>query len=123
MKYVVIVQGKYLQMLVAYSIFKEDSDQVTDHFEQHIWWKSVLNCSKWSVTWSLTSQVSKAGLEVEALKPVAPVKPTQWQSTPELRLSDLESTELQQFFVRHRLQELVRGLSSLCRSSLFRFLR
>ena len=123
MKYVVIVQGKYLQMLVAYSIFKEDSDQVTDHFEQHIWWKSVLNCSKWSVTWSLTSQVFKAGMEVKALKPVAPVKPTQWQSKPELRLSDLESTQSQQFFVRHRPQELIRGLSSLCRSSLSRSLR
>merc|ERR1719400_2286924 len=34
MEYVALVMGKYLQMLVAYSIFKEDPDQVTDHFEQ-----------------------------------------------------------------------------------------
>ena len=34
MDYVLAVMGKYLQMLVAYSISKEDPDQVADHFEQ-----------------------------------------------------------------------------------------
>ena len=34
MEYVLAVMGKYLQMLVAYSIFKEDPDQVATHFEQ-----------------------------------------------------------------------------------------
>ena len=33
-EYVFAVKAKYLQMLVAYSIFKEDPDQVADHFEQ-----------------------------------------------------------------------------------------
>ena len=30
-EYVFAVKAKYLQMLVAYSIFKEDPDQVADH--------------------------------------------------------------------------------------------
>ena len=103
MKYVVLVRGKYLQMLVAYSIFKEDADQVTDHFE-HFNRDFNQMCKAFK---EVTNQTFQAGQEVEMLKPVAPVKPTQRQPKPELGLSDLERTELQQFFVRHGLQELL----------------
>ena len=34
MEYILAVMSKYLQMLVAYSIFKEDPDQVADHFQR-----------------------------------------------------------------------------------------
>ena len=103
MKYVVMVRGKYLQMLVAYSIFKEDIDQVTDHFEQfNRDFHEMCQAFK-----EVTNQTFEAGQEVKLLKPVAPVKPIQRQSKPELGLSNLERTELQQFLERHDLQELL----------------
>ena len=51
MEYVVLVKGKYLQMLSAYSIFKEDPEQVTEHFEQFNsdTYARLLKCSKWSM--------------------------------------------------------------------------
>ena len=98
-----MVMGKYLQMLSAYSIFKEKPDEVTNHFDQfNRDFEQMCQAFK-----EVTNQTFQAGQEVEALKPVAPVKPTQRlpQSNPELRLSDNERTELQQFFVRHCLGE------------------
>ena len=103
MEYVALVMGKYLQMLVAYSIFKEDPDQVTDHFEQfNRDFEEMCKAFK-----EVTGQTFKAGQEVEVLKPVAPVKPIQRESKPELGLSDQERTKMQQFLERHDLQELL----------------
>ena len=103
MKYVVIVMGKYLQMLSAYSIFKEKPDEVTNHFEQfNRDFDQMCQAFK-----EVTNQTFQAGQEVEALKPVAPVKPIQRESKPELGLSDNERVKLQQFLERHGLQELL----------------
>ena len=103
MEYVFAVMGKYLQMLVAYSIFKEDPDQVADHFEQfNRNFDQMCQAFK-----EVTNQTFKAGQEVEALKPVAPVKPIQRESKPELGLSDDERVKLQQFLERYGLQELL----------------
>merc|ERR1712079_761003 len=53
------------------------------------------------------SQIFQAGRKVEALRPVAPVKPIQREAKPELGLSDNERVKLQQFLERHQLQELL----------------
>ena len=103
MEYILAVMSKYLQMLVAYSIFKEDPDQVADHFEQfNRNFDQMCQAFK-----EVTNQTFKAGQEVEALKPVAPVKPIQRESKPDLGLSDNERVKLQQFLERHGLQELL----------------
>ena len=103
MEYILAVMSKYLQMLVAYSIFKEDPDQVADHFERfNRDFDQMCQAFK-----EVTNQTFKAGQEVEALKPVAPVKPIQRESKPELGLSDDERVKLQQFLERHGLQELL----------------
>ena len=70
--------SKYLQMLVAYSIFKEDPDQVADHFERFNR-DFDQTCQAFE---EVTHQMFKAGQKVEALKPMAPVKPTQRESKP-----------------------------------------
>ena len=103
MEYILAVTSKYLQMLVAYSIFKEDPDQVADHFEQFNWNFDQM-CQAFKEVTNLTF---KAGQEVEALKPVAPVKAIQRESKPGLGLSDTERVKLQQFLERHSLQELL----------------
>ena len=103
MEYILAVMSKYLQMLVAYSIFKEDPDQVADHFERfNRDFDQMCQAFK-----EVTNQTFKAGQEVEMLKPVAPVKPTQRESKPALGLSDNERVKLQQFLERHGLQELL----------------
>ena len=103
MEYILAVMSKYLQMLVAYSIFKEDPDKVTHHFERfNRDFEQMCKAFK-----EVTNQTFKAGQEVEALKPVAPVKPIQRESKPEWGLSDNERVKLQQFLERHRLQELL----------------
>jgi len=103
MEYILAVMSKYLQMLVAYSIFKEDPDQVADHFERfNRDFDQMCQAFK-----EVTNQTFKAGQEVEALKPVAPVKPIQRESKPDLGLSDNERVKLQQFLERHGLQELL----------------
>ena len=103
MEYILAVTSKYLQMLVAYSIFKEDPDQVADHFERfNRDFDQMCRAFK-----EVTNQTFQAGQEVEALKPVAPVKPVQRESKPELGLSDNERVKLQQFLERHGLQELL----------------
>ena len=103
MEYILAVTSKYLQMLVAYSIFKEDPDQVADHFEQfNRNFDQMCQAFK-----EVTNQTFQAGQEVEALKPVAPVKPIQRESKPDLGLSDNERVKLQQFLERHGLQELL----------------
>ena len=103
MEYILAVTSKYLQMLVAYSIFKEDPDQVADHFEQfNRNFDQMCQAFK-----EVTNQTFQAGQEVEALKPVAPVKPIQRESKPELGLSDNGRIKLQQFLERHGLQELL----------------
>ena len=104
MKNVVVVMGKYLQMLVAYSIHKEDPDQVTEHCEQ-------FNSNYYQMCDAfeqVTQQVFKANQEIDLTKkPVAPVRPIQRESKPEFRLSDSQMTELQQYLERHNLSELL----------------
>ena len=105
MDYILVVMGKYLQMLVAHSIFKEEPDRVTEHFEQfNKDFYEVCDVFK-----KVTNQVFRAGQVVEALKPVAPVKPIQRESKPELglTLSNNERAKLQQFLEKHNLQELL----------------
>ena len=103
MEYILAVMSKYLQMLVAYSIFKEDPDQVADHFERfNRDFDQMCQAFK-----EVTNQTFKAGQEVEMLKPVAPVKPIQRESKPDLGLSNNERMKLQQFLERHGLQELL----------------
>ena len=100
MEYVIAVMGKYLQMLVAYSIFKKDPDQVADHFEQ-------FNRNFYQVCEAfkeVTKQEFKAGQEVKVQKPVASINPVQRESK-ELGLSDNERIKLQQFLGRHNLQQ------------------
>ena len=102
MDYVVVVMGKYLQMLVAHSIFKEEPDRVTDHFEEfNRDFYKVCDVFK-----EVTDQVFIAGQEVEVAKPVALVKPIQRESKAELCVSDNERVTLQQFLEMHDLQEL-----------------
>ena len=103
MEYILAVMSKYLQMLVAYSIYKDDPDQVTDHFEQfNRNFDQMCQAFK-----EVTNQTFKAGQEVEALKPVAPVRPVQREPKPELGLSDNERVKLQLFLERHSLLELL----------------
>ena len=106
MEYVVAVMGKYLQMLVAYSIFKEEPDQVTEHFEQFNQ-DFELMCKAFK---EVTKQEFKAGQPVELMKPVAPVKPilreTKSELGPEL-LEQQEKVKLKQFLERNNLQELL----------------
>ena len=94
MDYVVVVMGKYLQMLVAHSIFKEEPDRVTDHFEEFNgdFYKV---CDVFKV---VTDQVFVAGQEVRLVKPILKA---------ELGLSDNERVTLQQFLELHDLQELL----------------
>ena len=76
---------------------------MTDHFEQfNKDFYKVCDVFK-----RVTNQEFKAGQDVEALKSLAPVKPNQRESKPELGLSDKERVKLQQFLERHRLQELL----------------
>ena len=103
MDYVVVVMGKYLQMLVAHSIFKDEPDRVTDHFEEfNRDFYKVCNVFK-----EVTDQDFTAGQEVEVVKPVALVKPMVRESRVELGLSDNERVTLLQFLQRHSLQELL----------------
>ena len=97
MDYVVVVMGKYLQMLVAHSIFKEEPDRVTDHFEEfnRDFYKV---CDVFKV---VTDQVFMAGQEVRLVKPILK------ESKAELGLSDNERVTLQQFLELHDLQELL----------------
>ena len=100
MDYVLAVMGKYLQMLVAYSISKEDPDQVADHFEQfNKDFDQMCRAFK-----EVTNQTFQAGQEVQM--PMAPLKPILREPKAELGLSDEERVKLQQFLERHNLQEL-----------------
>ena len=101
MDYVLAVMGKYLQMLVAYSISKEDPDQVADHFEQfNKDFDQMCRAFK-----EVTNQTFQAGQGVQM--PMAPLKPILREPKAELGLSDEERGKLQQFLERHNLQELL----------------
>ena len=102
-RFVFAVMGKYLQMVVAYSIFENEPDQVVHHFEQ---FNSDFYeaCAAFK---EVTHQVFKAGQKVEVLKPVVPVSPVQRQQTLELGLSNEEAVRVEQFLERHGLQELL----------------
>ena len=87
MEFVVAVMGKYLQMVVAYSIFENEPDQVVHHFEQ---FNSDFYeaCAAFK---EVTNHMFKAGQKVEMLKPVVPVIPVKRQPTLELGLSNEEA--------------------------------
>ena len=103
MEFVFAVMGKYLQMVVAYSIFENEPDQVVHHFEQ---FNSDFYeaCAAFK---EVTHQVFKAGQKVEMLKPIVPVIPVKRQPTLELGLPNDEAVRVEQFLERHGLQELL----------------
>ena len=103
MEFVFAVMGKYLQMVVAYSIFENEPDQVVHHFEQFNsdFYEACAAFKK------VTHQVFKAGQKVEVLKPVLPVRPVQRQQTLELGVSNDEAVRVEQFLEMHGLQELL----------------
>ena len=103
MEFVFAVMGKYLQMVVAYSIFENEPDQVVHHFEQ---FNSDFYeaCAAFK---EVTHQVFKAGQKVEMLKPIVPVIPVKRQPTLELGLSNEEAVRVEQFLETHGLQELL----------------
>ena len=108
--YVVIVRGKYLQMVVAYSIHKEEPGRVTEHFERfNKDFNEVCGVFK-----EVTQLVYKPGQEVEIPKLVAPVKPIPREPKPQQHqlnqlqtLSRQEQAALEEFLGRHQLQELL----------------
>ena len=103
MEFVLAVMSKYLQMMSAYSIYKEEPDEVAKHFEHfNEDYEEICKVFK-----ELTSLEFKAGQEVKLLKPVAPVKPVPRESKSDCGLSDLERTKLQKFLETHGLQELL----------------
>ena len=97
--------GKYLQMLVAYSIFKEDLERVTDHFERfNREFEQVCEVFK-----EVTQQDFRPGQEVKkSTKPLAQVKPIPREPILTVRqysLSDQEHVELKQFLKSYQLDE------------------
>ena len=91
MEYVLLVLAKYLQMMVAYSIFKEDQDRVTILFETFNRHFTKLN----QVFEEVTGEPFKPGQEITLpSKPVAPVKPTLRNIKPVLRVSNEEKRDL-----------------------------
>ena len=103
MEFVLAVMSKYLQMMSAYSIYKEEPDEVAKHFE-HFNEDYEEICKVFE---EVTNLEFKAGQEVSLLKPVAPVKPVPRESKSDCGLSDLERTKLQKFLETHGLQELL----------------
>ena len=102
-----MVKAKYLQMRVAYSIYKEEPDRVTEHFERFNKDFEQLR----QVFKEVTHQEYKPGQEVKMPKPLAPVKPIPRESKPALpqqqTLSIQERADMEQFLGRHQLQELL----------------
>ena len=102
-----MVKAKYLQMRVAYSIYKEEPDRVTEHFERFNKDFEQLR----QVFKEVTHQEYKPGQEVKMPKPLAPVKPIPRESKPPLpqqqTLSIQERSDMEQFLGRHQLQELL----------------
>ena len=102
-----MVKAKYLQMMVAYSIYKEEPDRVTEHFERFNKDFEQLR----QVFKEVTHQEYKPGQEVKMPKPLAPVKPIPRESKPPLpqqqTLSLQERADMEQFLGRHQLQELL----------------
>ena len=82
MDYILAVMSKYLQMQVAYSIYKENPDQVADHFE-HFNEDFDLMCKAFK---EVTNQTFQAGREVEMLKPVKTSTDSQLAEETERRL-------------------------------------
>ena len=72
--YVVTVMAKYLQMMAVYSIYKEDPDRVTEHFQRFNKDFGQL-CESFK---EVTHQAYKPGHEIKTTKPLAP-KPKQQQ--------------------------------------------
>ena len=94
MDYVFFVLGKYLQMMVAYSIFKEDQERVTVLFESFNGHIAKLN----NAFLEVTGEVFKPGREISlpSTKPEARVRPTQ-RLPPLLRVSSEENRDLYRF--------------------------
>ena len=100
--------AKFLQMQAAYSIYKEEPDRVTEHFERfNKDFEEVCEAFR-----EVTGQVYKPGQEVKVTKPLAPVKPIPREPQPQQqkqqqKLSNQEQMDLEQFVGRHQLQELL----------------
>ena len=101
-----MVMAKYLQMLVAYSIHKEEPDRVTEHFERF-----NKDFDQVCLVFNeVTHQEYKPGQEVKMPKPLAPVKPIprepKLHQPQQQTLSGQEQSDVEQFLGRHQLQEL-----------------
>lgn len=97
MDYIVIVISKYLQMMVAYAIFKEDSERVTSQFELfNEQYSSFVDIFK-----KVTNLVYKPGSEIVHQKPIAKVSPMS-DGRPHKK-SDASNRELESFLLKYGL--------------------
>ena len=99
--YIVIVLGKYLQMMSSYYIFKEDSERVTAQFEQF-----NSHFQKYSEIFEkITGRKYKPGEEISYKKPTAKVSPLMTKK-PEEDTSNQLNTNLLTFLHRYNLMAL-----------------
>ena len=101
MEYVVVVLGKYLQMSVAWAIFRGENEKIAAHFEQFNAQFTKLN----EVFEEVTTEAFKPGEEV-LMQQVAAVTPVKRDDMPSMRVSDSERFELNRFLERAGLAGL-----------------
>merc|ERR1719341_651404 len=87
--YVVTVMAKYLQMMAVYSIYKEEPDRVTEHFQRFNKDFGQL-CEAFK---EVTHQAYKPGHEVKTTKPLAPKPKQQQQQEQQQTLSNQEQVK------------------------------
>ena len=101
MDYIVIVLGKYLQMMSSYYIFKEDSERVTAQFEQF-----NNHFQKYSEIFEkITGRKYRPGEDISYKKPTAKVSPLKTKR-PEEDSSNQLNTNLITFLRRYNLMAL-----------------
>jgi hypothetical protein len=100
MDYIIVVQCKYLQMMMAYAIFKEDSARATSHIEQfneqfHTFAEIFEN---------VTNSVYKCGRKIVLEKPTAKVIPSLKESA---QCSSIDQDDtLHAFLAKFNLMDL-----------------
>jgi len=101
MDYVVVVMGKYLQIMVAYNIHKEESAQVTALFEQF----NVNYQSLETIFVEITGIKYNPGIKNEIQKPIARVFPLS-KGVKEDTSQALTMNDLHDFLAKHDLIRL-----------------
>ena len=101
MEYVVIVLGKYLQMSVAWAIFRGENEKIAAQFEQFNSQFTKLN----KVFEEVTTETFKPREEV-LMQHFAAVTPVKQEDMPSMRVSDSERSELNRFLERAGFGEL-----------------